>query len=621
MIKKRIIQAILIIILIVSIVVGIFLITANNIKLTVEAPKVIFVDDLDTLRITSNKGTHITPKYGYITSDKSYYNEKNPTAIIKAIRNGKETITIESNNQIEKVEILVCDKIKLVNPTFDILVDEIQNLDLDLDQECLSYYNISIKNEEIATYQDGIITGKKVGTTTLTISNANESTNYTINVSDVPLEFDLTKTGFKTGDKYTFKLINKRKTHTCSTDSNLITLNTTDDGCSIEAISDGIATIKATDGIRTAEVSIRIEKAFVAVEKIVMKNAIHIKKGSTYNLKAQVLPGDATDKSITYTSNDTKIATVSNGTVKALKYGTTTIEAKTSNGKKATISIIVTGNTLIGSYESDTLNYWIDKRGTYYVVTNIWVKDAYSQFKTAITSPKNANSPTPRNPEAGDTIIKREIKNKNYQNKGLVAINASAMVSSYYGKKTPSSWYGTAQIPLILNDGKTIRNSSNEAIRTDDDYIIYGLKKNGDLTYYKYQKGFDAKQREENKNLFNKIINDGVLYTFGFKPVLLENGKNVAPHNSPNIRQAICQVDKNNFILITNTNSTNNRNVGFGFKDLAGVFQSLNCKTALNLDGGGSTCEFYKDNTNNLNKVPTTYGSRQLSDMIYFVEQ
>ena len=112
---------------------------------------------------------------------------------------------------------------------------------------------------------------------------------------------------------------------------------------------------------------------------------------------------------------------------------------------------------------------------------------------------------------------------------------------------------------------------------------------------------------------------DGIRNTVSFRPVLVKDFNRVTNGTSNDIRQAICQIDKNNFVIITNTNSTSNRSEGFNFKDLADYMVSLNCRTGYNLDGGGSTNFYYKKNNSNLYSIVTT--SRSVADILYFVEQ
>jgi len=63
--------------------------------------------------------------------------------------------------------------------------------------------------------------------------------------------------------------------------------------------------------------------------------------GLTLTLKATVMPSKA-KTTLTWTSSNKKVATVSKkGVVKAIKPGKVKITVKTSNGKKATITITV----------------------------------------------------------------------------------------------------------------------------------------------------------------------------------------------------------------------------------------------------------------------------------------
>lgn len=76
------------------------------------------------------------------------------------------------------------------------------------------------------------------------------------------------------------------------------------------------------------------------------KTTLSLKVGKTGRLSATVLPASAADKSITWSSSKTDVASVSeNGTVTAHKAGTAVITAKAVNGKSATCTVTVTGGT------------------------------------------------------------------------------------------------------------------------------------------------------------------------------------------------------------------------------------------------------------------------------------
>ena len=84
------------------------------------------------------------------------------------------------------------------------------------------------------------------------------------------------------------------------------------------------------------------------------KTTLTVAKGKTATLTATVTPTNATDKTVTWKSSSTAVATVSNGTVKGVKAGTATITVTTSNGKTATCKVTVTDTTALTN--SSTVN-------------------------------------------------------------------------------------------------------------------------------------------------------------------------------------------------------------------------------------------------------------------------
>lgn len=90
------------------------------------------------------------------------------------------------------------------------------------------------------------------------------------------------------------------------------------------------------------------ENKVVNVDSITLnKTEVEMKEGESTTLVATINPSNASNKNITWTSSDNKVAQISDtGIITALKEGTTTITAITEDGNKtATCKIIVKGKT------------------------------------------------------------------------------------------------------------------------------------------------------------------------------------------------------------------------------------------------------------------------------------
>jgi len=118
----------------------------------------------------------------------------------------------------------------------------------------------------------------------------------------------------------------------------------------VTAVAAGTATITVTtvDGGKTATCAVTVTAAgtpAVAVSGVTLdKTTLILTVGRTETLVATVAPDDATDKSVTWASDDETIATVDNtGKVTALAAGTAIITVTTvDGGKTATCDVTVT---------------------------------------------------------------------------------------------------------------------------------------------------------------------------------------------------------------------------------------------------------------------------------------
>ena len=131
---------------------------------------------------------------------------------------------------------------------------------------------------------------------------------------------------------------NKNITWTTSNSS----VATVKDG-TVTAVAAGTATITASSNNgKTASCTVTVTDPNVEVTGISLnKTSATITKGSSLTLTATITPSNATDKTVTWSTDKSYVASVSNGKVNANSPGTATITAKTSNGKKATCTITV----------------------------------------------------------------------------------------------------------------------------------------------------------------------------------------------------------------------------------------------------------------------------------------
>ena len=110
----------------------------------------------------------------------------------------------------------------------------------------------------------------------------------------------------------------------------------------VEAVGFGTATITAkSNNGKTASCSVTVNPIAVSGVSLNKSSLSFTGTGSSQTLTATVSPSNATNKTLTWSSSNTSVATVSNGVVKAVGFGTATITAKSNNGKTASCSVTV----------------------------------------------------------------------------------------------------------------------------------------------------------------------------------------------------------------------------------------------------------------------------------------
>ncbi len=160
----------------------------------------------------------------------------------------------------------------------------------------------------------------------------------------------------------------------------------------------GIANIsvKTHDGGMTATCRVTVVSKKISVSGVSLDNAtLSMIEGETRTLKAAVTPEDATDKSVTWSSDNTSVADVtSTGVVVAKTPGTATITVKTNDGGKTADCRVTVQSKIVSVYGVSLSDYYLSmtEDDTYALTATVMPEDATD--KTVTWSSSNTDVAT-----------------------------------------------------------------------------------------------------------------------------------------------------------------------------------------------------------------------------------
>ena len=218
----------------------------------------------------------------------------------------------------------------------------------------------SSDNEKVATVSsDGTIKGKSEGIAKITVTTKDGDFEATISVTvkNVPVSgitLSSSNTTMQTGTTKqltpTVKPLNATNKDVTwkSSDTSVATVSSSG---KVTAKKAGTATITVTtkDGSFKAICKVTVKDPVAVSSVKLSQESLTLTVGGSKTITATVLPSDAANKSVTWSSSDTSVATVSNGKITAKKTGKATITVTTVDGKK-TAECVVTVNEAPASY-------------------------------------------------------------------------------------------------------------------------------------------------------------------------------------------------------------------------------------------------------------------------------
>ena len=280
-----------------------------------------------------------------------------------------------------------------------------------------------LKAEHLNHMEDGIYANTEslsvLGLSTITVTVDDSGV---VNVPVTGIELDLYSYNAKIGGGF---YINPIVLPTDATNRNVLwsssetSLATVDQYGYVSCIGEGdvIITCTTEEGGFVATCNVNIEKAeeggedpgetTIAVTSITLnQSSLTLEVGQTSQLTATVLPADATNKNIVWSSTDTTKATVVNGKVTAIAEGNATIIARSESNSNitATCNLIVEAEEVIVPEEPMEGQYFLydltpegsgmllnkNCTGTYSNVDANYYKLSYTEGMTIVTGMNNS---------------------------------------------------------------------------------------------------------------------------------------------------------------------------------------------------------------------------------------
>ena len=465
--------------------------TSNNLTATCQVTVPADEIPINTLSLDKTNVTIHVGEYCYINADVSPVNATEAvswvsgntavatvTAIgtsgrsgyVLGVSEGIVQIRAKTNNNLEAyctvtvLPYVLPTSITLNKSSASMYVDDSQTLSVTFSPSNTTEKTISWSSSNTsvaAVTPDGTITAKAKGTTTITATTVNDKTaTCTVTVSEKiqPTGVSLNKSSasLKVGESTTLTATVSPsnaydKTVTWSTGNSSVA--TVSNG-TVTAKSAGTATITAkTVNGKTATCTVTVSNVIQPTGITLSTNSISMLVGESKDIRCTVSPSTATDKSVSWSSSNTSVATVAYNssvcTVKAKAVGSTTITARTSNGKTATCTVTVTAV--------------IQPTGVSINKSSVSLKVGESTSLTATVSPSNATN-----------------KNVTWSssNTSVATVNSSGIVAAVSKGKTT--------ITVSTSNGKTascaitVSEQEAESISLD----LYNLNLNvGDKRY------------------------------------------------------------------------------------------------------------------------------------------
>ena len=294
------------------------------------------------------------PTYEWESSDPTIISVQN--GYIKTLKLGTSRIIVKS----EKLNLKSYIDISVIPVEAESIIIKPESLELQVGEKHKLEYSIypenttekeiewSLTNQEVASIENDVLTAHAIGETEIIckLKNSTVEARFTLTVSPIKIEsITLSKESLDLfiGQEETIlatilpeNATNKELEWTSTNNA----VATVDNG-QIKALGEGVTEVicKSKNGEVVSKCVITVSP--ITIESITLsKESLDLFIGQEETILAAILPENATNKELEWTSTNNAVATVNNGRIKALGEGVTEIICKSKNGEIASKCVI-----------------------------------------------------------------------------------------------------------------------------------------------------------------------------------------------------------------------------------------------------------------------------------------
>ena len=306
--------------------------------------------------------------------------------LVKALKGGDCVITAKAGDKLASCAVMVTAEVTSIvlnKTTLTIEKGSSETLIATVEPSDASDKSVtwSSSDSNVASVDDnGLVKALKGGDCVITAKAGDKTATCKVNVTSVVTSITLNKTVISLSKGASEQLIASIEPSD-ATDKSVIwstsngNVASVDNSGLVKALMGGECVITAKAGDKTATCTVSVSSAVTSIS--LDKTELSMLKGATVQLIARIEPSDASDKSVTWSSSDSRVASVdNNGLVEAFKGGECVITAKTGD-KAATCKVTVVSDVTSIKLNKTTLT--LSKGTTEQLVASIEPSDATDQ--------------------------------------------------------------------------------------------------------------------------------------------------------------------------------------------------------------------------------------------------